>query len=97
MHAEPRAPILGRRRSPSVAAAALITEGSLRANGGLSPGAYRSGDRVGGAARVANAGAARGAWPGSRSARSLCAAAFDAGWAATAMVIVELYTVALPG
>ena len=79
-----------------VAAAALITEGSLRAKGGLSPGAYV----------LAIASAAPLAWRtraplaalvGVEVGAVLCAAALDAGWSATAMVIVELYTVARLG
>jgi signal transduction histidine kinase len=79
-----------------VAAPALITEGSLRAKGGLSPGAYV----------LAVAAAAPLAWrtraplaaiAGVEVGAVMCAAAFDAGWAATAMVIVELYTVARLG
>ena len=80
----------------AVAAAALITEGSLRANGGLPPGAYV----------LAIASAAPLAWrtraplaalAGVEVGAVLCVVAFDAGWAATAIVIVELYTVARLG
>ena len=79
-----------------VAAAAVITEGSLRANGGLSPGACV----------LAIAAAAPLAWRtraplaalvGVEAGAILCAAALNAGWSATAMVIVELYTVARLG
>jgi signal transduction histidine kinase len=80
----------------AVAAAALITEGSLRANGGLPPGAYV----------LAIASAAPLAWrtraplaalAGVEVGAVLCVVAFDAGWAATAIVILELYTVARLG
>ena len=79
-----------------VAAAALIVEGSLRATGGLSPGAYV----------LAVASAAPLAWrtrapfaalAGVEVGAVMCVVAFDAGWAATGMVIVELYTVARSG
>jgi signal transduction histidine kinase len=79
-----------------VAAAALITEGSLRATGGLPPEAYI----------LAIASAAPLAWrtraplaalAGVEVGAVLCVVAFDAGWAATGMVIVELYTVARRG
>lgn len=74
-------------------AVALIVEGRLRANGGLSPGAYV----------LALAAAAPLAWrtrtplAGVEAGALLCAVAFDASWAATGMVIVQLYTVALLG
>ncbi len=79
-----------------IAAAALITEGSLRATGGLSPEAYI----------LAIASAAPLAWrtraplaalAGVEVGAVLCVVAFDAGWAAIGMVIVELYTVARLG
>lgn len=79
-----------------VAAAALITEGSLRATGGLPPEAYA----------LAIASAAPLAWRtraqlaalvGVEAGAVACVVAFDAGWAATAIVIVEVYTVALRG
>jgi signal transduction histidine kinase len=79
-----------------IAAAALITEGSLRAIGGLPPEAYV----------LAIASAAPLAWrtraplaalAGVEVGAVLCVVAFDAGWAATGMVIVELYTVARLG
>jgi signal transduction histidine kinase len=77
-------------------AIALIVEGLVRAKGGLSPGAYV----------LALAAAAPLAWRtraplaalvGVEAGALLCAVAFDASWAATGMVIVELYTVALLG
>ena len=79
-----------------LAAAALITEGSLRATGGLSPEAYI----------LAIASASPLAWrtraplaalAGVEVGAVLCVVAFDAGWAAIGMVIVELYTVARLG
>ena len=79
-----------------VAAIALIVEGQLKAKGGLPPGAYV----------LALAAAAPLAWRtraplcalvGVAAGALICAAAFDASWTATAMVIVELYTVALLG
>lgn len=77
-------------------AAALIVEGQLRSNGGLSAGAYV----------LAIVAAAPLAW-GARTPLAalvgvevgavVCAVAFDASWAATAVVLVQLYTVALLG
>src|SRR5438309_5406081 len=77
-------------------AVALIVEGQVRAKGGLSPGDYvlavvaavplAWGTR---APLLALAGVAAGA--------ILCDAAFDAGWAATGLVAVQLFTVALLG
>src|SRR5438067_2143150 len=75
-------------------AVALIVEGQVRAKGGLSAGDYvlavaaavplAWGTRV---PLLALAGVAAGA--------ILCDAAFDAGWAATGLVAVQLFTVAL--
>jgi signal transduction histidine kinase len=80
----------------AAAAVALILEGLVRANGGLSPAAYV----------LAIAASAPLAW-GTRAPLAtlvgvglggiLCDAAFDAAWAASAMVIAALYTVALLG
>ena len=77
-------------------AAALIIEGQVRAKGGLSPGDYvlavAAAVPLGWGTRaplLALAGVAAGA--------ILCDAAFDAGWSATAIVAVQLYTVALLG
>ena len=79
-----------------VAAAALIVEGSLRAAGGLSPGAYVL--AVATAAPLAwRTRAPLAALAGVEVGAVLCVVAFDAGWAATGMVIVELYTVARLG
>jgi signal transduction histidine kinase len=80
----------------AAAAATLIVEGSLRAKGGLSPGAYV----------LALAAAAPLAWRtlaplaalvGVEVGALACAVAFHASYAATAMIFVELYTVALLG
>jgi signal transduction histidine kinase len=80
----------------AVAAAGLIVEGQLRSSGGLSLGAYA----------LAIAAAAPLAWRNTAPLASLvaveagallCAFAFHASWAATAMVVVALYTVALHG
>jgi signal transduction histidine kinase len=77
-------------------AAALIVEAHLRASGGLSPGAYA----------LAFAAAAPLAWRtraplaalvGVETGALLCVVAFHASWAATGIVIVQLYTVALLG
>jgi signal transduction histidine kinase len=77
-------------------AVALIVEGQLRANGGLSPGAYVL--AVVAAAPLAwRTRAPLAALVGVEAGALLCAVAFDASWAATGMVIVELYTVALLG
>jgi signal transduction histidine kinase len=78
------------------AAAGLIVEGQLQAKSGLAPGAYV----------LAIAAAAPLAWRTRAPLAALvgvgigalaCLAAFHASWAATAMVAVELYTVALLG
>ena len=80
----------------AAAAAALVIEGQVRAKGGLSPGDYV----------LAVAAAAPLAW-GTRAPLAalagvgvgaiLCDAAFDAAWAATGLVAVQLFTVALLG
>ncbi len=77
--------------------AGLIVEGCLRAKSGLAPGAYV----------LALAAATPLAWRRSRApllalagvelGALACVFAFNAGWAATGMVIVGLYTVALLG
>jgi signal transduction histidine kinase len=80
----------------AVGAAALIIEGQLRAKGGLSAGAYV----------LALAAAAPLAWRtraplaalvGVEAGALLCVVAFHASWAATGMLLVGLYTVALLG
>ena len=80
----------------AAAAAALIAEGLVRAGGGLSPGAYL----------LALAAAAPLAWrtltplaalAGVEIGALACTLAFDASYTATAMIMVELYTVALLG
>ena len=78
------------------AAAGLIVEGTLRSNGGLVPGDYL----------LAVATAVPLAWSsrapltaliGVELGAVLCAAAFDASWSATAIVLIQLFTVALLG
>jgi signal transduction histidine kinase len=80
----------------TVAAAGLVAEGQLRLTGALSPGDYL----------LAIASAAPLAWQsrapfaalvGVELGAVLCAAAFDAGWSATAIVLAQLFTVALRG
>jgi signal transduction histidine kinase len=77
-------------------AATLIIEGQVRAKGGLSPGEYV----------LAVFAAVPLAWgtlaplpalAGVAAGAILCDAAFDAGWSATAIVAVQLFTVALLG
>lgn len=78
------------------AAAALIVDGSLRASGGLWPGDYVL--AVAAAAPLAwRTRAPLAALAGVEVGAVLCVIAFEAGWAATGMVIVELYTVARLG
>jgi signal transduction histidine kinase len=77
-------------------AAALIIEGQVRAKGGLSPGDYV----LAVAAAVPLVWGTRAPLPvlaGVAAGAILCDAAFDAGWSATAIVAVQLYTVALLG
>lgn len=80
----------------AAAAAGLIAEGQLRSSGGLSPGDYL----------LAIAAAAPLAWRSRAPLAALigvvlgavlCAAAFHAGWSATAIVLIGLFTVALLG
>lgn len=80
----------------AAAAAGLIVEGRLRSSGGLSPGDYV----------LAIAAASPLAWRSRAPLRTLiavelgavaCAAAFDASWSATAIVLVGLFTVAVLG
>ncbi|MCW3065908.1 MAG: putative two-component system sensor kinase [Solirubrobacterales bacterium] len=80
----------------ALGAAALIVEGQLQAKGGLSPGAYA----------LAVAAAAPLAWQtraplpalvGVEAGAVLSVVAFRASWAATGMLVVGLYTVALLG
>src|SRR5947209_9409933 len=92
---------LARARSWNLAlaaagAAALIIEGQVRAKAGLSPGDYV----LAVAAAVPLAWGRRAPLPalaGVAAGAILCDAAFDAGWSATAIVAVQLYTVALLG
>jgi signal transduction histidine kinase len=77
-------------------AAALIIEARVRAKGGVSPGDYV----LAAAAAVPLVWGTRAPLPalaGVAGGAILCDAAFDAGWAATAIVAVQLYTVALLG
>ena len=77
-------------------AVALIVEGQVRAKGGLSPGDYV----LAVAAAVPLAWGTRApllALAGVAAGAILCDAAFDAGWAATGLVAVQLFTVALLG
>ena len=89
-----------RRPSPgdlalaAAGAAALIVEGQLRSGGGLSAGAYAL--AIVAAAPLAwRSRAPLAALAGVEVGAVVCAAAFDASWAATAVVLVQLYTVAL--
>jgi signal transduction histidine kinase len=80
----------------AVAAAALIIEGQVRANGGLSAGDYV----LAVAAAVPLAWGTRAplaALAGVAAGAIACDVAFDAGWAVTGLVAVQLYTVALRG
>jgi signal transduction histidine kinase len=79
-----------------LAAAALITEGSLRAVGGLSPAECLLA-LVSAAPLAWRTRAPLAALAGVELGAILSVVAFDAAWAATAMVIVELYTVARLG
>jgi signal transduction histidine kinase len=77
-------------------AVALIVEGLVRADGGLSPGAYVL--AVVAAAPLAwRTRAPLAALVGVEAGALACVVAFDASWVATGVVIVELYTVALLG
>ena len=80
----------------AAAAVGLIVEGRLRSSGGLSPGDYV----------LAIAAASPLAWRSRAPLAALigvelgavvCAAAFDASWSATAIVLVGLFTVAVLG
>jgi len=77
-------------------AAALITEGLIHAEGDLGPGAY-SLAIVAAAPLAWRTRAPLAALVGVEAGAVTCVLAFHASWAATAMVIVELYTVALLG
>ena len=78
------------------AAAGLIVEGTLRSNGGLVPGDYL----LAVATAVPLARSSRApltALIGVELGAVLCAATFDASWSATAIVLIQLFTVALLG
>ena len=77
-------------------AAALIVEGRMRATGGLSPVAYLLA-LVATAPLVWRTRAPLAALVGVEAGALLYVVAFHASWAATGMVIVQLYTVALRG
>jgi signal transduction histidine kinase len=80
----------------AAAAAALIIEGQVRAKGGLSAGDYV----LAVAAAVPLAWGTRAplaALAGVAAGAIACDVAFDAGWAVTGLVAVQLYTVALRG
>jgi signal transduction histidine kinase len=77
-------------------AVALIIEGEVRAKGGLSPGAYALAVAAA-APLVWRTRAPLAALVGVEAGALLCVVAFHASWAATGMVLVELYTVALLG
>jgi signal transduction histidine kinase len=77
-------------------AAALIIEGEVRAKGGLSPGEYVLAVAAA-APLVWRTRAPLAALVGVEAGALLCVVAFHASWAATGMVLVELYTVALLG
>ena len=80
----------------AVAAAALIVEGQLSATNGLSAWAYVL--AVGAAAPLAwRTRTPLAALAGAEVGAVVCAIALDTGWASTAIVIVQLYTVALLG
>jgi signal transduction histidine kinase len=80
----------------AVGAGALITEGQLRASGGLSAGAVLL--AVVAAAPMAwRTRAPLAALVGVEAGALACAVALDASWAATGMVVVALFTVALRG
>jgi signal transduction histidine kinase len=80
----------------ATAAAGLIVEGQLRSSGALSPADYL----LAIAAAVPLAWCTRAplaALVGVEFGAVLCALAFDASWSATAIVLVQLFTVALLG
>ena len=80
----------------AAAAVALVLEGLVRAKGGLSPAAYVLAIAAS-APLVWATRAPLAALLGVGFGGILCDAAFDAGWAASGMVIVALYIVALLG
>ncbi len=77
-------------------AAALIIEGAFHSNGRLSPGAYVLAVAAA-APLIWRTRAPLAALVGVEVGAVACVAAFHASWAATALVMVELYTVALLG
>ena len=80
----------------AAAAAGLIVEGRLRSSGGLSPGDYVL--AIAAALPLAwRSRAPLGALIGVELGAVACAAAFDASWSATAIVLAGLFTVAVLG
>jgi signal transduction histidine kinase len=94
---------MSQRRLPSwdvalavAAAAGLIVEGHFRSRGGLSPGDYLL--ALGAAVPLAwRSRAPLAALIGVELGAVLCSIAFDASWSATAIVLIQLFTVALLG
>jgi signal transduction histidine kinase len=91
-----------RRARPSdvalaaIGAAALIVEGQLRSSGGLSPAAFVLAVAAA-APLVWRTRAPLAALVGVEAGAVTCAAAFHASWSASALVAVQLFTVALLG
>jgi signal transduction histidine kinase len=80
----------------ALGAIALLIEAHARADGGVSPGVFLL--AVAAAAPLAwRTRAPLAALVGVEAGALACVVAFDASWVSTAMVIVELYTVALLG
>src|ERR1700719_3676110 len=75
-------------------AAALIVEGQLRSSSALSPGAYVLAIAAA-AALMWRARSPLAALVGVETGAVACAAVFHASWSASALVAVQLYTVAL--
>src|SRR5438105_4554698 len=80
----------------AAAAAALVIEGALRASGGISPGDCLLAIAAAAPLTVRKRAPAA-ALIAVEAGAILCVLAFRASWAATAMVLVALYTVALLG
>jgi signal transduction histidine kinase len=78
------------------AAAGLVVEGQLRASGGLSAASYVLAIAAA-VPLVWRSRAPLAALFGVELGAVLCAAAFDASWSATALVLVQLFAVALVG
>jgi signal transduction histidine kinase len=80
----------------ALAAAGLITEGLIRGDGSLAPGAFALAV-VAGAPLAWRSSTPMIALAGVEAGAVACALAFDASYVATAMIMVELYTVAVVG